>query len=291
MAASDNQYPIFEEEYPTSEGRFCNHRFAVVNPRDVQTEPCYDDQVVVDVAGEDFLPSPHNGAVTQQVVCTAVGLTYNAGDRTLMQNESSQDVETQNILRRSLAEFNSRNETEKHMVKPIEWTREQHYHAEKYYGSTNPMFDDAQNMEEPWGLSISDVPQSTNFYFANPATFGSALDLRVVRPIEHLSAILICPHCSSSSCKTEESLKRHIARHDAITYFCNYDEHCPYSSKKQTDVRRHVDSVHRNVRVFQCLRCDKSFARKDNWKRHVGRCERTRGHTTPACYQTEGSTP
>ena len=48
-------------------------------------------------------------------------------------------------------------------------------------------------------------------------------------------------------------------------------DQCAKTFKRQSDLRRHVRSVHESTgNPFKCNSCEKGFARKDALKRHVG---------------------
>lgn len=286
MAASNNHYPAFDEEHTADEGRICYHCSTGFHPAGVQCELYYEDGAVIDGTGERSPSSLYNGAMNMELVGTAVGLTYNVLDR--LQEESVQGNETQAELRRSLDEYIDRNQTDMHEADPTGSVQEQHSYAEEYE-LTNPMLDDLQNMVEDWNPPLYDMPSSEYSLFADHFAAGPTLDPPVVLPSETQSAVLTCPHCGPTKCKNLKSLERHIARHDAPTYLCDYAENpCSFRSQKRTDVRRHVNTVHLNKRELRCSHCGKLDSRKDNHKRHVQICERTLGYSSPTFYQTHG---
>ena len=46
-------------------------------------------------------------------------------------------------------------------------------------------------------------------------------------------------------------------------------EHCELKFKRDSDLKRHVTSLHSSSRSFQCPSCEKAFSRKDTLKRHL----------------------
>ena len=86
----------------------------------------------------------------------------------------------------------------------------------------------------------------------------------------------IVPGCSYSG-KTESRLIRHRARHRAVEgqpsdtdlvehYQCTQ---CSYRTVQREHFRRHVDSVHNNVRRFLCDVCGRRFKRHDALLQHA----------------------
>ena len=46
-------------------------------------------------------------------------------------------------------------------------------------------------------------------------------------------------------------------------------EHCDLKFKRNSDLKRHVASIHSSSKSVQCLSCEKAFSRKDALTRHM----------------------
>ena len=97
-------------------------------------------------------------------------------------------------------------------------------------------------------------------------------DRWIVRRDKGLKNRFACgyPDCGHSYDR-RTSLKIHIFKHIHISrYKCNYPE-CGDSMyfRHTGDLRRHVHKCHTKVRPYSCEKCDYSFRRLDNYKRHM----------------------
>ena len=46
-------------------------------------------------------------------------------------------------------------------------------------------------------------------------------------------------------------------------------ESCTYRSDQKVNLRRHINTVHENLRRFKCTECSRAFNQKNNLQRHV----------------------
>ena len=63
---------------------------------------------------------------------------------------------------------------------------------------------------------------------------------------------------------------------------CKY---CEYSTKHSGALRRHVESVHLNLKPFQCEVCDKKYARKKELKLHIRSVHEKKTQQCDICFK------
>ncbi|KAL2831674.1 hypothetical protein BJY01DRAFT_106705 [Aspergillus pseudoustus] len=79
---------------------------------------------------------------------------------------------------------------------------------------------------------------------------------------------LTCTVCGAEFTR-RSNCREHMKKHDPSgrkLYSC---EDCGKSLGRKTDLKRHVDSVHRGIRRFGCDHCGYRFSRQDTLARHV----------------------
>ena len=84
------------------------------------------------------------------------------------------------------------------------------------------------------------------------------------------------PDCGKA-CTKISHLKSHIFTHIHISNFKCTEPECGGLSyfRNNTDLQRHVVSVHTEQKPYCCKLCKKSFARSDHYKRHIKRVHKT----------------
>ena len=84
------------------------------------------------------------------------------------------------------------------------------------------------------------------------------------------------PDCGKA-CTKISHLKSHIFTHIHISNFKCTEPECGGRSyfRNNTDLQRHVVSVHTKQKPYCCELCKKSFARSDHYKRHIKRVHKT----------------
>ncbi|KIW04036.1 uncharacterized protein PV09_04858 [Verruconis gallopava] len=208
--------------------------------------------------------------------------TYTPGDRTYSGGRTLQDFERMSVLKQTAQTFPQNDSYTTFFDEPTM------FETTLPFDDTNIAFrlepDDSTNCVEPLDAYDPLAGLSTDLQLLSNSAASAAKPQRSLLPMtgktpvsDHRPQELTCDQCGSTKCKSLESLKRHKDREHGSKvkiYSCPY-ANCPkkYTSKKNTDVDRHVNSFHLDNRSFVCTRCGKSFSRKDNYYRH-GRSKR-----------------
>ncbi|RHZ68258.1 hypothetical protein Glove_296g19 [Diversispora epigaea] len=82
-----------------------------------------------------------------------------------------------------------------------------------------------------------------------------------------------CPKCNRLFSR-KFNMQSHLATHDSERirpFTCEYPS-CGLSFTRKHDLKRHIIGVHEDQKEFGCPYCDKTFARKDAFKRHTLKC-------------------
>ena len=271
MTEATSPFIFSEEYYDSPSTSTCDHRFS----GDVSLHSAfYSNPGSVAMSRENSARS--NGENESRLVNPrTLGLTYNPGDRLYFDNYSPQDEERHGELLRPVQAYvrtPSPGNYALHATEPAFAPNE------LQYSDPNAVFDPAYDAYSNYAASAEQLfvpelpidPQLAEDMQNNLATVSP----RYIPPLDaNILDFFECPECGPTNCRTVNSLKRHIDRHNATTYTCPHDS-CPYSSKKQTDIERHVNSKHLNKRSFACTRCGRSFPRKDNCDRHFKKCKK-----------------
>jgi hypothetical protein len=101
-----------------------------------------------------------------------------------------------------------------------------------------------------------------------------------------------CPQCREDF-QRKCDLNHHIHRKHERRYMCTF-EGCTKAFNLNTDLERHISSVHRggtNMPTFVCsnVGCERVFSRKDNLARHMRSCQGEQTVGEAAAPATEGS--
>jgi len=72
---------------------------------------------------------------------------------------------------------------------------------------------------------------------------------------------------NKSAKEIPQKRKRIFKNKNQDEFICNYCEALSFS--KKVDLKKHVDAVHKNLKLHKCEYCDKSFTRKGDLKKHV----------------------
>ncbi len=280
MSGTSQHFQNMNNQDPAIEPPFCNHVNQVVDPRHVQYYPQYNDtNTSAHQMDQTISTAPYN-AVTPAVVATHIESTYNTGDRVYYGDDAPSEQQIQWTLKlkplqqyirncdTTAAAFTSKDELVAYDQNAANWPTE----------VASPYVDD-QYANDIGPVHTKDVLDPLNIDFQLRGSFQGP---HVATPLPNLVPFhtpqshplaLTCEDCGSTKCNSLESLKRHKDREhgtNILVYVCPYFG-CPksYSSKKKTDVERHVDTFHLKKRPFACSICDKTFSRRDNYKRHL----------------------
>ena len=84
------------------------------------------------------------------------------------------------------------------------------------------------------------------------------------------------PDCDKA-CNKISHLKSHIFMHIHISKFKCTEPECGgrFYFRNNTDLQRHLLSVHAKQKPHSCELCKKSFARSDHYKRHIKKMHKT----------------
>ena len=82
-----------------------------------------------------------------------------------------------------------------------------------------------------------------------------------------------CPKCSRPFSR-KFNMESHLTTHDphrVKPFLCDYLG-CGHRFTRKHDLKRHVNGIHKCEKQHRCPHCEKTFARKDAWKRHSFTC-------------------
>ncbi|CAG8460252.1 3023_t:CDS:1 [Paraglomus occultum] len=82
-----------------------------------------------------------------------------------------------------------------------------------------------------------------------------------------------CPKCNRPFSR-KFNMESHLTTHDphrVKPFLCDYLG-CGHRFTRKHDLKRHVNGIHKCEKQHRCPHCDKTFARKDAWKRHSFTC-------------------
>ncbi|KAL2827545.1 hypothetical protein BDW59DRAFT_55691 [Aspergillus cavernicola] len=86
---------------------------------------------------------------------------------------------------------------------------------------------------------------------------------------------LECSICGAQFTR-RSNCQEHMKRHDPNSRKSYPCEDCGKTLGRKTDLKRHIDSIHRGIRRFGCEKCGHHFSRQDTLARHVADgCRRT----------------
>ncbi|CAG8497183.1 292_t:CDS:1 [Paraglomus brasilianum] len=82
-----------------------------------------------------------------------------------------------------------------------------------------------------------------------------------------------CPKCDRPFSR-KFNMESHLTTHDphrVKPFLCDYLG-CGHRFTRKHDLKRHVNGIHKCEKQHRCPHCEKTFARKDAWKRHSFTC-------------------
>jgi uncharacterized C2H2 Zn-finger protein len=82
-----------------------------------------------------------------------------------------------------------------------------------------------------------------------------------------------CPKCNRPFSR-KFNMESHLTTHDphrVKPFLCEYPG-CGHRFTRKHDLKRHVNGIHKCEKQHRCPHCEKTFARKDAWKRHSFTC-------------------
>ena len=81
-----------------------------------------------------------------------------------------------------------------------------------------------------------------------------------------------CHQCDYN-CSKNSDLKRHIKSvHDKIKDIECPKEDCDYNCSKNSTLKRHIKMVHDKIKDFECHQCDYKTSENSNLQRHIKKC-------------------
>lgn len=129
-------------------------------------------------------------------------------------------------------------------------------------------FDHRSLEKTPSEGSVGSSHSTSRSYYATST--GNRERSRNRRHTDPAHALYRCPICTDKGFARRYNYTQHMLTHDSHRkkeHVCTYPG-CGKQFVRKTDLTRHDQSLHQQVKHFRCTMCPSAFARKDTLRRH-----------------------